>query len=107
MIIEVFISKALLCIAGACHPALVGQRTPRGTFTLERIPISAPQYGGDVLKFAPDGPRAVFAIHRAPTRRRRELLWQRHTQPVTLGCINVTSDVYEQIKDGATLVIRN
>lgn len=106
MIVEVFLAKALICFAGSCHPALVGQRTPKGTFRLERIPISAPQYGGDVLVFAPDGPRAVFAVHRAPTAHRRELLKQHHKGKVTLGCINVTREVYALLPDGATLVIK-
>ena len=98
MIVEVFLSKALICFAGMCHPALVGNRTPTGTFPLKVIPISKPQYGGDVIRFAPDGPKAVFAIHRPPSARRRQLLKGERRTGITLGCINVQDHVYEQLK---------
>ena len=98
MLVEVFLSKALICFAGMCHPALVGARTPTGTFPMQVIPVSPPQYRGDVIKFAPDGPRAVFAIHRPPSQRRRDLLRGTRRTNITLGCINVDDNVYEQLK---------
>lgn len=98
MIAEVFLSKALICFAGVCHPALVGSRTPTGTFPMRVIPISKPQYGGDVIMFAPDGKRAVFAIHRPPSARRAQLLKGERRTGVTLGCINVEPSVYDRLK---------
>lgn len=65
---------------------------------MQVIKISAPQYGGDVIKFAPDGRKAVFAIHRPPSPRRRQLLREGRRTGVTLGCINVENHVYEQLK---------
>lgn len=96
--VDVWLSKALICFLGTCHPALVGVRTPTGTFDMQVIKVSPPQYRGDVIKFADDGPRAVFAIHRPPSARRRALLRGEKRTGITLGCINVDDSVYEQLK---------
>lgn len=105
MIVEVFLAKSLICFLGQCSPALVGERTPVGTFQMERIKIKAPQYGGSVLKFAPDGRDAIFAVHRPPSQRRRILLDRPERPHVTMGCINVKDEVYEALPDTATLRI--
>lgn len=98
-IVEVFLANSVLCIGATCHPVLVGPRTPTGEYTLSLRKISAPQYGGDVLEFAKDGPRAIFAIHRPPSHRRRHLLTLEKRPQVTLGCINATDALYERLKD--------
>ncbi len=96
--IHVLLSEALLCFAGMCHPALVGPDTPHGAFQLRRLEVSAPQYGGDVLEFARDGRGGVFAIHRPPSPVREQLLRRTQRPPVTNGCINVSHEVYEQLR---------
>lgn len=97
--VNVLLAQGLICFLGTCHPALVGERTPTGQFTLQVLPLDDPRFGGDVLVFAPDGPRAVFAVHRAPTVNRRELLRRPHRRPVTAGCINVTDEVYDRLRN--------
>lgn len=93
--IEVWLGKALLCIAGTCHPVLVGDTTPTGTFPL--VEASTPKYG-TVLVFARDSKGGVFAIHKPPTERRRALLQGDSRTGITLGCINVPDAVYERLR---------
>ncbi len=99
MIVDVFLAKALICFAGTCHPALVGRTTPIGEFQLRPLAISAPQYGGDVLEFARDSQGDVFAIHRPPTSKRRQLLAAFYRPAVTNGCINVTTETYTALME--------
>lgn len=99
MLVEVFLSKSLICFLGACHPALVGRTTPHGEFQLAPLAISAPQYGGDVLEFARDKQGDVFAIHRPPTQRRRQMLRDFYRAPVTNGCVNVSDQTYSALME--------
>lgn len=98
--VEVFLSKALICIMGVCHPALVGEDTPVGLFPLEPQPAAA-KYQGEVLVFAYVDDFHRMSVHRPPTQRRRELLTKNATQrvDVSAGCINVSDEVYQILRD--------
>lgn len=110
-VITVSLSKAVLCIASECFPALVGNATPTGSYAITRVLVEAPGYGGDVLQFAEDG-NTIFAIHRVwlmkPSQNRLERLQsddpaqRRH---VTNGCINVAPDVYDKLDDADEIII--
>jgi hypothetical protein len=101
----VHLASALICFASQCYPALVGPKTPVGTFTLQHRKTTAPGYGGDVLAFAQDD-AGVFAIHRVwllrPQQRRLQRLQgadAEQRKSVTDGCINVMPEVYEKLID--------
>lgn len=109
--ITVSLSKALLCIASECFPALVGNATPTGSYELTRLLVQSPGYGGDVLKYT-ETDEAVFAIHRVWTLNKKEHRLSRletgsvnQRTGITGGCINVMPDVYDMIDDGDTLDI--
>lgn len=101
MDVIVYLSKALICIAGQCFPALVGTETPTGTFTMYQRITEDPLYRGSVLQFH-ETPKMVLAIHRIwlgrPTEKRQERLASSASQRfITKGCINVSDDVYNQL----------
>ena len=113
MTIIVYLASALLCTAGQCYPALVGNDTPTGTFPLVRRYVAARGYGGDVMQFA-ETDRDLLAIHRVwlgnPLEHRAERLASADPamrRTVTHGCINVMSEVYERIVAADTLEIRD
>ncbi len=122
MSIIVDISLATLCIIGSgdnpqpdrCYPVLIGADTPRGEYQLQQRLIDSPGYGGDILQFKEEE-LYLFAIHRVwlgrPWEKRLERL--RNPNPkmrrITMGCINVEPEVYEEIVDccsNATLTIK-
>lgn len=47
--ITVQLAKAMLCVASACHPVLVGDATPTGIFPVHTMHTQQRGYGGDVL----------------------------------------------------------
>lgn len=103
--IVVSLAAASICFSGMCYPALVGDTTPSGTFTLSRQQVTAPGYGGDLLVYREDA-RHLWAIHRVYTlnpgedrltRLRSERVDQRRA--ITKGCINVMPEVYERLVD--------
>jgi hypothetical protein len=114
-VVVVDLTLAAICFLGQCHPALVGDDTPIGEFTLELQTTSWPGYGGDLLVFHEDR-HSVWAIHRVipgqPGQRRTERL--RSGRPelrrgITHGCINVTPQVYRALVrccEGDTLVVK-
>jgi hypothetical protein len=114
--VVVSLAMASICFAGECHPALVGNNTPAGTFTLSHQSIDSPGYGGDLLVFH-ENRSYLWAIHRVytlkPQERREERL--RSSPPerrrsVTHGCINVMPEVYDKLIDCCSrdlLVIRD
>ena len=109
--IEVFLSKALICIASQCYPALVGRTTPVGEYRLQQIEVTQKGYGGDIMAFAMDEHGDVFAIHRLyllnKQQRDKRILSERvQDRVITNGCINVQDFVYEQLKTGDVLIIR-
>ena len=111
--VVVYLASALLCTAGQCYPALVGNDTPTGIYPLVRRYVAARGYGGDVMQYAETG-RDLLAIHRVwlgnPSEHRAARLAS--TDPVmrrtvTHGCINVMPEVYERIVSADTLEIRD
>lgn len=113
--VVVDLALALICFAGECHPALVGDHTPRGTYLLEHQATEEPGYGGDLLVFQEDRTR-LWAVHRVYTQvaaqRRVERLQSTRVElrrGVTSGCINVMPDVYSRLLQcckGAVLMIK-
>jgi len=97
--ITVDIAAALICFAGACHPALVGPDTPTGEFAIERRAVSNPNYGGDVLAFHEDD-RYIWAVHRTwPGREKLYAQAPERRRVVTKGCVNVEPSVYLKLKE--------
>ena len=112
MSLIVFLGSALLCLDTQCFPVLVGKDTPTGTFALHRRYVETPGYGGDVLQFL-ETDTEVFAIHRVwlgrPGERRAEILAHgsaRARRTVTMGCINVSPQVYERLVREGVVEIR-
>ncbi len=112
MTVVVYLASALLCTAGHCYPALVGNDTPTGTFPLIRRFVAARGYGGDVMQYS-ETDRDLFAIHRVWLGNPREHRLARLASPdpaqrrtVTHGCINVMPEVYDQIVAADTVEIR-
>ncbi|EGV35632.1 L,D-transpeptidase [Neisseria weaveri] len=105
--------KAELCFPDiqTCHPALVGPTTPKGRYNLELVRTPHRGYGGDVIKFKEE-PQFIFAIHRVwtlkPSEKRMERIASGNPSDrnMTNGCINVTDEVYEQVKLYSTVEIR-
>lgn len=112
MTVTVLIAKALICFAGQCYPALVGDTTPMGTFEFFKTPTSLPYYGGSIAPFASDSTGAVFAIHKtwlgAPAERRDWRIKQASPKLriMTKGCINVEPAVYDALPGRGFLVVR-
>lgn len=101
VIVDLF--AASICFAGACHPALIGQDTPAGTYTLSHRQIEDAGYDGSVLVYQ-ENEKYLWAIHRVytlnPGERRLERLHAGRAdlrRNVTKGCINVAPDVYRQL----------
>mgnify|MGYP000474635702 CR=1 FL=1 len=108
MIVEVFLSTALLCFSGTCHNALVGVTTPTGQYEYVKTPIDDPLYGATVAPFAVDNSGGVFAIHQtwlgAPYEQ-RDVRILGDDRIMTNGCINIPPDVYEQLPQYSELII--
>lgn len=103
--VVVNLAMASICFSGACFPALVGNNTPVGTFSLSRQEIQAPGYGGDLLVYQ-ENHHYLWAIHRVYTRNPGERRIERLTsnrveqrRAITNGCINVMPEVYEKLVD--------
>lgn len=97
--ITVDLAAALICFAGACHPALVGASTPPGTYQIALRPVANPNYGGDVLAFDEDD-KYIWAVHRTwPGRENLYAQEPEKRRSVTKGCINVEPSVYLKLKE--------
>lgn len=102
--ITVFIKAAIICFAGQCAPALVGVTTPVGQFELVPRRVATPGYGGEVLQFSEDA-NSWLAIHQVwtgnPAQRRQQRLASGTAadRVLTDGCINVSREVYQQLRD--------
>jgi hypothetical protein len=101
--VVVDLALAVICFMSQCHPALVGNDTPRGTFLLEHQVTPEPGYGGDLLVFR-EGHTHLWAIHRVytgvPSERRAGRLASRRAgerRGVTRGCVNVTPEVFDRL----------
>ena len=108
----VILSSALLCFHGHCYHALVGNKTPTGVFMVHHMLTKQAGYGGDILVFKEDK-KYCYAIHRMwlgnPKQHRAEKLAsnnQEQRKNVTLGCINVAPEVYDELKNLKKLEIR-
>lgn len=108
------LATATLCFSAGCFPALVGQNTPTGEFTLQLRHTEQRGYGGSVLQFH-ETSEEVFAIHRPwllrPEQRRLERLASNdhRRRTITGGCVNVSDDVYDALLaccQGQTITIR-
>lgn len=100
----VYLDKAEMCLAdNRCYPVLVGKTTPKGLFDLNIVKTHHRGYGGDVMKFKEED-NFMFAVHRVwtlkPEERRMERIASSRVKDriMTNGCINVTNDLYEQLK---------
>lgn len=89
--IHVFLQQAVACIGMVCHPVLVGDSTPTGTYPL--VAMESPEHGR-VLAFARDDAGAVFAMHSIPSQR-QQLIASRTRTSVTRGCINAPPAVMD------------
>ena len=105
---------ATICFSSGCFPALVGQDTPTGEFTLQLRITQQAGYGGDVLQFH-ETEGNVFAIHRpwllSPKQKRLERLSSSDVKQryITGGCVNVSNEVYDALLSccqGQTISIR-
>ena len=110
MIATILLNSALICFQGHCYHALVGRSTPIGVFPVVHKLTKAPGYGGDILVFDELSDR-VYAIHRIwlrnPAQHRPERLASddpSQRRGVTMGCVNVAPEVYNQLKDTLTQV---
>lgn len=102
--VEVFLSLAVICFGGQCHPALVGKKTQPGVYPMHHVAFSRPGYGGDVLAFREVSPGTWQAIHRVwtlrPAQRRLERLASpdaSQRQGITDGCINIAPATYDAL----------
>jgi hypothetical protein len=101
---EVFVdvAAALICFASMCHPVLIGTETPLGEFQFTHYTISDPRYGGDILAFK-ETQKYLYAIHRVinvPGQQRFDRIRSPdviNRKAITGGCINVESDVYDEL----------
>lgn len=99
-VIEIFLAKALLCIAGVgCYPVLTGETTFVGTYQLQHVILENDGVQSPVLAYAPSGKNRVQAIHPSISVRRDRLLEKNATDKVTLGCINVQHEVFDYLID--------
>ena len=119
MSITVSIALATICFwyqgTEECHPVLVGKNgTPVGEFVTRKRITDDPGYGGDVLQFH-ETENEVYAIHRVWTLRKSENREKRlkssnvKDRAITMGCINVSNEVYAKLSEcctGQTLVIK-
>jgi len=105
VIVTVKLGLAVICFTGQCFPALVGEATPVGSYTLQQRYVASPGYGGDVLAFK-ETERSIYAIHRVWTLRPEQRRLERLASPdpvqrqtITNGCINVAPEVYAKLVD--------
>lgn len=106
MFAHVFIdlAAALICFAGQCYPALVGEATPRGNFRLTHYSTTTPGYGGNILVFQ-ETATELWGIHPVidvPGQNRPTRLLSPSADSrikVTAGCVNIQPDVMDLLID--------
>ena len=106
MLAEVIVNvtTAMICFAGQCYPALVGDKTPLGEYSLTQYRTPIPAYGGTVLAFK-ETDKVVYAVHQTINvrgQRRAERLKSNDVKQrthITNGCINVEPLVYRKLVD--------
>lgn len=98
MLVEVFLSTALICFAGECYPTLVGSQTKVGDYELRAMTVRDPRYGGVILVFE-ETRDTLYAIHRTwPGRERLYANASVYRRSVTGGCINVQPEVFDYLR---------
>ncbi len=109
--IKVIISKALLCIAHVgCYPVLIGHNTPVGDYTMTHVILENSGKREDVLMIKESSPGRIIAIHTPPNAHRKQLLDEQSTAKVTLGCINVSNELFYYLVNNfneSTITIEN
>lgn len=101
-VVLVKLAAALICFKGQCYPALIGSKTPTGTYTLIPYYTNQKGYDGEVLAFAQDK-NGIYAIHRVwvldkwQHRMRRITSGNAEERVITDGCINVLPVVFEKL----------
>lgn len=95
--VEVILTAASICFGGECYPALIGQSTPKGEYTLNLYRIRDPRFGGTVLEFLRVGDEA-FSVHRTwPGREKMYSLPEEKRRNISQGCVNVDPQVYQKL----------
>ena len=107
MIVTVKTSLAVICFLGQCYPALVGETTPFGTYTLTKRYVVSDGYEGNVLQFHSEDNK-VYAIHRPykneKVDRQKLLFTTFQNRYITKGCINVDEAVYSKLWEQSTKI---
>lgn len=102
MDVVVFLSKAVICFSGVCHPVLVGADTPTGFFQLQPRQVISAGYGDDVLVFT-ENETTWWGIHRTyknlPARAAAYDKPASQRRYISAGCINVQPEIYAQLID--------
>lgn len=94
----------MICFQEMCYPALVGNKTPIGEFTLSHRSTVIPGYGGDILQFHEDK-TTIYAVHRVlttnPKQQREKRLRSKNPKDrkITNGCVNVDPEVYKLLTE--------
>ena len=104
------LDRAEICMESDCRPVLIGKATPRGEYPLQLAKTDEAGYGGDVLVFKQDDTGA-YAVHRIWTQRPSEKRLERIQQDtarriITNGCVNVSDEVYELLKQHRVVIIK-
>lgn len=104
--IEVFLSLAILCMDGECHPILAGNMTPTGEFPLELRITKQRGFGGEILLFL-DGREGWYAIHKTwPGREKMYGLPPEKRRHISHGCINVKPELYDALRLRSRVTVR-
>jgi hypothetical protein len=105
----VSVSQSTLCLpiknkSPECYSVLVGKGTPLGTYELSIFRTNKKGYGGEVLGYHQSG-KDLYAIHRVwlgnPSENRLSRIKSNDPSDrlITNGCINVTDDVYDKVRN--------
>lgn len=109
--IKIIISKALLCISHiGCYPVLIGHNTPIGEYNITHVVVENSGKREDVLMIKESSPGRIIAIHTVPNEKRERLLEQQSTDKVTMGCVNVSKELFDYLVNnynGDTIKITN
>lgn len=111
--VVVNLSTSVICFLSVCYPALTGESTPSGEFTLQPYTTDSQGYGGTILVFK-ETEHSVFAIHRlidvlGQNRNQRIKSEQPLDRVITNGCVNVSPEVFDALIDccsGSKLIIK-
>ena len=102
IIVDLILATICFGVPQECYPILVGLQTPRGEYSLTQRITEQPGYGGDVIQFHETSTH-LYALHRVwnirpEQRRNQRLLGPVKGRYITGGCINLSNEVYTQIR---------